>query len=107
MYVRRLPAAPGGTQPWSRHPRQHRARASSEIRMIRADSIGYVEQSRCFFRDVMLRVAPGECVAIVGSRATARTMLWRVLAILVPPTWGRIEIAGINGATDPFEARRR
>jgi ABC-type Na+ transport system ATPase subunit NatA len=74
--------------------------------MIHAERLALVAQGQCLFRDVLFNVARGECVTIVGSSTFTRTMLWRVLAVLVPPTSGRVEINGVDGAIDPCRARR-
>ncbi len=50
-----------------------------------------------------LRIDKGEFVAIVGPSGCGKSTLLRVLAGLVGPTAGRIEIAGLS----PAEARRK
>ena len=56
--------------------------------------------------DVNLTIGRGECLAIVGSRGSGQTTLLRVMAALMPPTSGRIDINGLDIAADPFRARR-
>ena len=47
------------------------------------------------FRDFALDVKPGEHVALVGGSGTGKTVLMSLLAGLLPPSEGRIEIGGI------------
>jgi ABC-type multidrug transport system ATPase subunit len=54
---------------------------------------------------VDLEVGPGESLAIVGPRGSGRTTLLRILATLMRPTSGRVEINGIDVASDVFRVR--
>ena len=47
------------------------------------------------FQDFALDVKPGEHVALVGGSGTGKTVLMSLLAGLLPPSEGRIEIGGI------------
>src|SRR5580693_7606331 len=49
---------------------------------------------------VDLEIGQGECLAIVGSRGSGRTTLLRILATLLQPTSGRVEINGVDIASD-------
>jgi ABC-type multidrug transport system ATPase subunit len=53
-----------------------------------------------------LDVAEGESVALLGHNGSGRTTLLHILAALRPPTSGTVEIAGVDAARFPFEARR-
>jgi len=53
-----------------------------------------------------LRVAPGEILGLVGPNGAGKTTTLRCLAGIMPPTAGRIAIAGYDLAAQPVEARR-
>ena len=55
---------------------------------------------------VDLQAGPGECVGLVGPNGGGRSTLLKILATLLPPTSGSIEIAGIDAVRTPFGARR-
>jgi ABC-type multidrug transport system ATPase subunit len=54
---------------------------------------------------VDLEIGRGECLAIVGSPRSGGTTLLRIVATLVRPTSGRVEINGIDIASDVFRVR--
>jgi ABC-type multidrug transport system ATPase subunit len=54
---------------------------------------------------VDLEIGQGECLAIAGPQGSGRTTLLRILATLVRPTSGRVEINGIDIAPDVFRVR--
>jgi ABC-2 type transport system ATP-binding protein len=53
-----------------------------------------------------LAVAPGEILGLVGPNGAGKTTTLRCLAGIVPPTAGRIAVAGHDLAAAPVEARR-
>ena len=54
---------------------------------------------------VDLEIGRGECLAIAGSPGSGRTTLLRIVATLLAPTAGRVEINGIDVASDVFRVR--
>jgi ABC-2 type transport system ATP-binding protein len=54
-----------------------------------------------------LHVSPGEILGLVGPNGAGKTTTLRCLAGIIPPTAGRIAIAGHDLESDPVEARRR
>jgi len=48
-------------------------------------------------RDVSLSVDPGEFVTIIGPSGSGKSSLLHVLGVLMPPTRGRVLIAGLDG----------
>jgi len=55
---------------------------------------------------VDLAIARGESVAVVGPAASGRTTLMRILATLVPPSSGRVDIGGLDVVSDIYRVRR-
>jgi ABC-type multidrug transport system ATPase subunit len=51
-------------------------------------------------------IARGESVAVVGPAASGRTTLLRILATLVPPSSGRVEISGLDVVGAVYRVRR-
>jgi ABC-type multidrug transport system ATPase subunit len=58
-------------------------------------------------RSVDLDVAAGECVGLLGPYHGGRTTLLRVLATLVRPSAGTLDIAGIDAIRHVYAARAR
>jgi ABC-2 type transport system ATP-binding protein len=54
-----------------------------------------------------LTVGGGEIVGLVGPNGAGKTTTLRCLAGILPPTAGRIVVAGHDLAAEPIEARRR
>ncbi|APR83980.1 ABC transporter, ATP-binding protein [Minicystis rosea] len=58
-------------------------------------------------RDVTFDVAPGEIFGFIGPNGAGKTTTIRVMATLLEPMAGRVEIDGIDVTLDPEEVRRR
>ena len=57
-------------------------------------------------RDVSFEVAPGEIFGFIGPNGAGKTTTIRVMATLLEPTAGRVEIDGIDAALEPDAVRR-
>jgi ABC-2 type transport system ATP-binding protein len=75
--------------------------------MIRIESLVKVYGSTPAVDGLSLTVGGGEILGLVGPNGAGKTTTLRCLAGILPPTSGRIEIAGRDLKTDPVEARRR
>jgi ABC-2 type transport system ATP-binding protein len=58
-------------------------------------------------RDVTFDVMPGEIFGFIGPNGAGKTTTIRVMATLLEPMTGRVEIDGIDVTLDPEEVRRR
>jgi sodium transport system ATP-binding protein len=52
-------------------------------------------------------VRPGEVYGLLGPNGAGKTTTLRILATLVQPDGGRVEVAGVNVVDDPVGARAR
>jgi ABC-2 type transport system ATP-binding protein len=74
--------------------------------VLRADRLTRLFDARVAVRDVSLSVNAGEIVTLLGPNGAGKTTTMRMLAGLILPTAGRIEIDGIELA-DSTAARAR
>ena len=61
----------------------------------------------CALDGVSLDVAPGIVYGLLGPNGAGKTTLIRVLATLLRPQSGRVEVAGVDVVRDPTTARTR
>ena len=57
-------------------------------------------------RGLDLRVPPGAGTALLGRNGAGKSTTMRVLAGVVPPTGGRVTVAGLDVASQPLEVKR-
>ncbi|HEX9549979.1 MAG TPA: ABC transporter ATP-binding protein [Candidatus Limnocylindrales bacterium] len=62
--------------------------------MIRLDGVTVLYRERAALRDVTLQVDPGERVAVIGPNGAGKSTLLRVMAGLLRPAAGTVELAG-------------
>jgi ABC-type polysaccharide/polyol phosphate transport system ATPase subunit len=70
----------------------HERSATLKETLVRRRRASYEE--RWVVRDVDLDIAPGEAVAIVGENGSGKSTLLKVLAGIIPPHSGTVEIGG-------------
>ena len=70
-------------------------------------SFRYGDDEPWVLRDVHLRIAAGECLAITGASGCGKTTLLKVLMGLLPPTSGEVRLAGVPVAHVGVQAYRR
>jgi len=75
--------------------------------MIRTERLSKVADGRAVLSEITLAVGKGDAVAIAGPPGRGKSTLLRILATLMRPTSGHVEIAGIDAAVRPFDARKR
>ncbi len=63
--------------------------------------------TRLVLRGVDLRVQRGECVVIFGPNGSGKTTLIKILATLMRPSSGSVQMAGWDAQEHPNEVRRR
>jgi ABC-2 type transport system ATP-binding protein len=57
-------------------------------------------------RDLSFSVKPGEVLGLVGPNGAGKTSTLRCLAGIIPPSAGRVRIAGHDLSSDPVAAKR-
>lgn len=75
--------------------------------MIQVDGVSKVFRTRQALRNVGLRVAEGEVCGLIGPNGAGKTTLLRILATVLPPTSGKVWIAGFNLRRNPEQIRWR
>jgi heme exporter protein A len=61
---------------------------------VRVDSLRKVIDDRIVLHDLEFAIAPGSLVALLGANGAGKSTLLKILAGLMPPTHGRIDLFG-------------
>ncbi len=75
--------------------------------MLVAENVSLFFGVRPVLRGVSLSVQRGEWVAVLGANGAGKTTLLRVLATLLRPASGRLEVDGVDALAHPAEVRAR
>jgi ABC-2 type transport system ATP-binding protein len=75
--------------------------------MLRVESLRKSYDGFQAVRGLTFEVPAGEVLGLVGPNGAGKTTTLRSLAGILRPTGGRVEIAGVDLATDPVGAKRR
>ena len=75
--------------------------------LLVAENIGKLYGMRPVLRGISLTVEHGEYVAVLGANGAGKTTLLKILATLIRPNTGALNIDGIDALTHPDRARAR
>lgn len=75
--------------------------------MIEVDDFHKTFADHVAVRGLTFRVEPGELLAIIGPNGAGKTTTMRALAGIIPPSRGRLSIAGFDVQTDAIAAKSR
>jgi len=81
--------------------------APTPASVVRTASVGKSIDGRTILRDVNIDVAAGQLVALLGANGTGKSTLLKVLATLVPPSTGQVELFGKIATATSADLRRR
>ena len=73
--------------------------------MLELDALAAAYDDRMLFRDLSLRVAPGEIVALLGPSGSGKSTLLRIIAGLQEPSAGTVSWDGADLAGVPVHRR--
>ena len=74
--------------------------------MIEVSGLGKQYGSFIAVRDLSFTARPGEVLGLVGPNGAGKTTTLRSIAGIIPPSTGKIAIAGHDLLTDPIGAKR-
>lgn len=75
--------------------------------MIEAISISKNFGDLQAIRDISFRIQPGEVVGLLGPNGAGKTTTMRILTGFMPPSSGKVTIAGHDLLNEPKEAKRK
>jgi ABC-2 type transport system ATP-binding protein len=78
----------------------------SDVPAIRVRHLSHRFGAREVLRDVSFDVAHGEIFGFIGPNGAGKTTTIRVMATLLEPATGRVEIDGLDVSIDPDKVRR-
>ena len=75
--------------------------------MLEGRNIAFTYRGKGVLRDVSFVVSPGEAVSLVGDNGVGKTTLLKVLATLMVPAAGQIQLDGQDAFAHPIRYRRQ
>jgi ABC-2 type transport system ATP-binding protein len=75
--------------------------------MIRVENLTKMFGTTAAVRDISFAIKRGEIVAFLGPNGAGKTTTIKMLTTLLKPTSGKIELDGLDPASQPNEVRRR
>ena len=74
--------------------------------MIRATHLSKRYGGKMALYNVNFSIGQGEVVGFLGPNGAGKSTTMNLLCGYLEPTWGKVEIAGVDMALQPLEARR-
>ena len=75
--------------------------------MIRVEDFHKVYGQTVAVEGLSFEVLPGQVLGLLGPNGAGKTTTMRAIAGIIPPTRGRLIVAGHDVATEPVEAKRQ
>jgi ABC-2 type transport system ATP-binding protein len=89
-----------------REPGDPPARAVGEPKVIEVTELSKAFGAFTAVRDLSFAVQPGEVLGLVGPNGAGKTTTLRAIAGIIPPTTGRVRLAGHDLGAEPLQAKR-
>ena len=74
---------------------------------LRAEGLSHAYGERWVLRELNLELAPGRTLAVLGPNGAGKSTLLRILATLLRPTEGRVEVFGFGLPAEVWRLRGR
>src|SRR5262249_47179734 len=81
-------------------------RATGGRGMIRIKDLRVDYDDLCAVKDLSLEVGPGEVCGLIGPNGAGKTTTMRAMLGLLEPTYGEIEVCGVDGRERPKDVCR-
>lgn len=74
--------------------------------MIRVEHLHKSYQETVAVTDLSFEILPGQVLGLVGPNGAGKTTTMRVISGIIPPTHGRVNVAGHDVVKEPIAAKR-
>jgi ABC-2 type transport system ATP-binding protein len=75
--------------------------------MIQVAAFTKTYKSLTAVADLSFEVQPGQVLGLLGPNGAGKTTTMRAIAGIIPPTFGRLAVAGFDVVAQPVEAKKR